>query len=252
MPMKDSQKDDAWLHSVVSSNPIHIAPATKNIITCPVRLRFLNVDKPTKAQDAPPDAKASYNLALLFPPNANDMIKATLAPWWLERIKQEFPTNIGADGVPFGLQNPFHDQREKQQFTGMTPGAIYLSSVGSQFKPQIVDTANNPIIDPSRIYEGVWAIVALNMFKYKNKKSGVSFGLAQNIMLFADDTSLGMAGAAPKDDFAGVNIDNAYNPAAAFGNTAPTAPAAAAPMSILPPSTPVVPAAPSIAGLGFD
>ena len=90
----------------------------------------------------------------------------------------------------------------------------------------------------------MWAILALNVYPYKNKISGVNFGLQQNIMIFADDEKTGgRAASNPKDDFDGVQIDQAYNPAAGFGNT----PAAAPPGSIMPPAQVVYqpPAAPA-------
>lgn len=253
MPMKDSRMTDDWIASVVNSNPIHIADKTKNIITCPVRLAYANLVKPAKPMDgAGPDAKPSYNTALLFPALATPIISSVMVPMWLEMVRREFPTNIGADGNPLGLYNPFRDQSEKQNQNGFTAGCIFLSSVGTHFKPQIVDSAMNPIVDENRIYSGVWAIVAISMFVFgkspSRPKKGVTFGL-QTVMLFADDTNVGGQGGDPKSDFAGIKIDNAFQPAAAFGNTPAAAPQIA-PQSILPVAQPVsagVPAAPPLA-----
>lgn len=243
MPMKDSRMTDEWIAAVIRSNPIKIAEKTGNIITCPVRLNFTSLWSASKSQDASADKAATYNTVIMFPPGANEMITSTIVPPYIAALRQAFPNNFGADGQPFGLHSPFRDQKEKQQYPGYTPGCLFISA-GTQFKPQIVDPSFNPIVDESRVYDGVWAIVALNLYPYGIKpvrpKKGVSFGL-QSIMIFADDEHIKPGGKAapPQDDFAGINIDNAYNPTAAFGNTPTAAPSYAAPASILPPATPV-------------
>jgi hypothetical protein len=255
MPLNHSRMTDEWIASVVRANPIRIAEKTGNIITCPVRLQWVWLTKPNISDDESGQAKKpSYEACLCFPPGAEAGIENILKPMHLAEERKHFPRNFAPDGTSFGLKSPFRDQKERmrnrkgEEVMGFTPGYICLTAK-SQIKPQIVDTTGNElpkvtdketgdmIYDPKRVYSGVWAIVALNLYKYSNKLIGVNFGL-QNVMIFADDTRCaGSGGAPPKDDFAGVNIDHAYNPSAAFGNT-PAAPPATAP-SILPPSQPV-------------
>ena len=250
MPMMHSRMTDEWLAAVVRGNPIRIAEKTGNIITCPVRLQYVNVFKPAGAQEGDsPDKKPSYNVVACFPPGVEAGIQNIMQAAIHAEERKSFPNNFGPDGRSFGLKSPFRDQREKsrtregKEVKGFTPGLMCITA-STLVKPSVIDVAWNPIVDESRLYAGVWAILALNVYPYKNKISGVNFGLQQNIMIFADDEKTGgRAASNPKDDFDGVQIDQAYNPAAAFGNT----PSAAPPSSIMPPAQVVYqpPAAPA-------
>lgn len=250
MPMNHSQMPDAWLQAATRANPIRIAEKTGNIITCPVRLFFVNLLEPAKPMEGDTgaaDKKPTYNVVAGLPPYVEQGIQTVIRALIYQKERAHFPNNFGPDGRSFGLHDPLRDQREKmrtrqgKENMGFTAGLLCLTA-STLIKPQVTDTAGNPIIDPSRVYPGVWALLALSLFEYGLKparpKIGVSFGL-QNVMLFADDTRCGGTGSNPADDFAGVNIDQAYNPAAAFGNT-PAAPAAyQPPAQILPPPQPV-------------
>lgn len=238
MPMKDSQMTDDWLARVIAANPITVLPSGY-IRTCPVRLAFPALFQPFKSKNGDePGKKPSYGAALLFPPGVEQQIQAVFYAKWFADCQRTFPKSFGADGQPFGLHWPFHPQAEKQNQAGYTPGLYYLDS-SSQFKPPVVDTANNPIVDESRVYPGVWAFVALNAYTYDNKKRGVGFGI-QSVMLIADDTKLYTAGGDPTKDFAGVTVDAGFNPSAAFGATPAGAPPGfGPPASVMPAAQPV-------------
>jgi Protein of unknown function (DUF2815) len=245
MPMMHSRMTDEWLAAVVRGNPIRIAEKTGNIITCPVRLQYVNLFKPAKPQKGDsPDKKPSYNTVCCLPPGVEAGINNIMRAAVYAEERKSFPNNFGPDGRSFGLHDPLRGQHEKmrtqegKEVKGFTPGLLCFTA-GTQIKPVITDAAFNPIVDESRVYPGVWAIVALNVYPYKNKISGVNFGL-QSIMIFADDEKTGgVGGSNPKDDFDGVQIDQAYNPTAAFGNTPVAPPAYAPPASIMPPAQPV-------------
>ena len=54
-----------------------------------------------------------------------------------------------------------------------------------------VDARLAPIVDPNKVYPGVWAICTIRSFAYdKGVNRGVSFGL-QAVMIVADDTNIG-------------------------------------------------------------
>ncbi len=246
--MRDSRMDPAWIERQVARNPIR-QMEDGMFRTCPVRLAFPNVFKvQSRKRDDSEEVNESYNTTLLFPPGANEQIDTTLWQAWVTICKAKFPKNWGADGAPFGLHWPMHDCKDNQQYTGYTPGLRYVAC-NSRFKPQVVDAAMNPIVDESRVYPGVWAIVKLNLYTYENRKKGAGFGL-QNIMIIGDDTKLAGGGSDPKKDFDGVSVDAAYDTASMFGGPGPVPPAPpppAPPTGYAPPPPP-----PSMAMAGYD
>lgn len=235
MPMKNSVVPDQWIADAIRAVPFH-RQANGNIITCPVRLHFCNIWEAKEGQNDDGTKKMSFNCAVLMPPGADMFIGSVLWPAWLEAAKGAFPDPKywRADGSP-NLHWPLHKCDDKQQYSGYTPGCWYFN-VSSQFKPRITDTALNTILERSRVYDGVWAVLALNLYSYKNKKTGVSFGL-QNVMLAGDDEVLTGGGTDPKEDFANVRLTPNYDPQRAFANPQP---ALSPPMgNIMPPATPV-------------
>lgn len=236
--MRDSRMPADWIARSVAANPIRQLE-NGNYISGPVRLAFINFFEPKKGQSDDGSSKESYQCAALLPPGAEGGINSVLYAAWYHEAKRIFPNNFRPDGQPFGLHWPFHLCDDKQQYAGYTPGLYYVN-LSSQFKPQVVDSAMNPIVDPARVYPGVWAILALNIYSYgvspPRPKKGLSFGL-QNVMLIADDEKLAGGGTDPEQDFAGVQIDARYDVAAAFGGVpgAPPPP----PSSVMPPSMPV-------------
>jgi len=243
MPMRDSKLDDAWIAQALASNPMQIVPASGNIRTCPVRLMFPNIFHPRKGmkRDDGSDGKESFNVALLFPPGAQQQIDSVMWPPAYAMLREKFGSYFTPDGKFTGLHLPFHDQVEKtvgpKPYKGYTPGCQYIS-VSSEFKPSIVDTLGNPIVDESRVYAGVWALVSINPYTYANRLKGVAYGL-NAVMIIQDDERCDGGGAAadPATEFAGVKIDSNYNAAAAFGSAPPaTRPP---PASVMPPAQPV-------------
>lgn len=231
--MRDSRMPDDWIERAVADNPIVkiVDPKTGqwsgNIRTCPVRLSYFNnalIVAHAGNNDNGGKNTPMFEVQMLFPPCATAQIEAVMAPEVLAVEKARFPQNIDpATGRSFGLHSPFRDQGEKRQYGGYTPGAIVITAK-TQYKPQIVDSAGNPIVDESRAYPGVWALVSVNLFHYgispPRPKKGVSFGL-QAVMLIADDNKLGGGAVDAKTQFVGVKIDAKFDPAGAFGASRP-------------------------------
>ena len=222
--MKDSNIDDGWLRDMMAKNPPGLS-SKGDVLTGPVRLSFPNlfqVGKPQRNADGTEGAEGKYGAALLFPPGT-DM--AVFNKAWGDAAKAAFPKNWGPDGKPVGLHHPFHRQDEKafgaKPLVGYTPGALFVS-VSSRYKPPVVDMNRMPVTDEHRVYPGVWAIVALNVYSYKNLKTGVGFGI-QTVMLIADDQKLGGVGANPESAFENVTITANANVAAKFDEIRRTA-----------------------------
>lgn len=223
--MRDSIVGDQWIYKVCQEVPAKRVLDDKgnwngNILTGPVRLAFTDAiweKKPQMKSD--PNSKLKHSCTVLFPPYTDFSV------FWDEfnRIASaEFPNHL-ANGQWVGLDIPIFNQGMKANYTGYTPGCMAMN-VSSDYKPSIVDVRGNPVVDPSKVYPGVWAIVAVNSYASGKgfPKKGPRFGLS-SIMLIADDTRLDTGNAPdPKVLYQGVNITPpAIQPAASFGTMPP-------------------------------
>lgn len=194
--MRDSIVGDNWIYQTAQAVPIQrvideaTGQLTGDILSGPVRLAF--DDLFTLPQPTPTMQNPKFGATLLFSPYADFTI---LYEEYNAVCAREFPEYYDAHtGQYNGLHSPFRDQREKTKFGGFTPGCIFITST-SKFKPPVIDARFNPIVDPSKVYPGVWAICGINAYAYKDpRKKGVAFGL-QSVMIIGDDTKFG--GGAP-------------------------------------------------------
>ena len=245
MPMRDSKMPDDWIAQAVAANPFKKQQAEGLWCTCPGRLAFTHLWKPNpnnKNDDGTPKDAPQYETTLLLPPGAQEQINAIIWPEVYAMMKAGWPQQFGSDGMPFGLHTPWRDQGEKQQFAGYTKGLPFMRFT-TQYKPQIVDPAGNPIVTEDRVYAGAWAIISFNFFEFGKSpprpKKGISLGL-QGVMLVADDTKLSGGAPDPKVAFAGVQVNARFDPSAAFAGAAPGVPPPP-PGSIMPPPQRVAP-----------
>lgn len=230
--MKNSIVGDQWIAQACQSNPVQPVlddngQPTGNYLTGPVRLVFPAVFEPKRANNNPQN-KEKFSTGILFTPYSNlqplyDAYYALLAKefanYWVPEL-QNYQ----------GVHMPFHDQGEKHQYSGFTPRLQYLT-VTSNYKPSVVDMRMNPIVDQTKVYAGVWAIVSVNTYPYGKSppqpKKGVGFGL-QSVMIVGDDSRLDGGAPDPRQQFKGVQVrPPAVQPAAGFGQ--PMQPQAPAP-----------------------
>lgn len=203
--MRNSIVGDDWIRQTAKSVPIqriinpNTGQPTDDFLTGPVRLSFENIFVPQK-NDGGNDV---YGATLLFTPFADF---TPLNDEYNRIAMSKFPENFNnQNGQFYGLHSPFHYQDEKaMKYGGYTPGLVYFTA-SSTFKPSVVDIRLNPIVDPSKVYAGVWAIGTVRGYDYSNKKKGVGFGL-QSLMIIGDDTKLGGEGPDPRTLYAGINI----------------------------------------------
>lgn len=237
--MRDSKIGDAWIAECMRLNPISrcIDPKTGqpngNILTGPVRLSFcdplFDPQKP-RGREGDPSAKGKYSTTAIYPPGTDFTI---MYEEYYKALAATFPEYYNATtGQYHGLDNPFHDGASKPNYSGFTPGCIYMAH-SSNYQPQIVDVNMNPVTDRSRVHAGVWAILAVNAYTYGKSppqpRKGMSFGL-QQVMIIADDTNLAGGQPDPRTTFNGVNV----KPPAVMPNTA----FGAAPGAAMPPPRP--------------
>lgn len=208
--VRDSIVGDAWIQQTAAAVPIQrvvdaaTGQLTGDILTGPVRIAFDNLF--TLPQATAQNQNPKYGAMLLFTPYADFSI---LYEEYYAECAVSFREYYDAQSQSYnGLHSPFRDQREKTKFGGFTPGCIFINCT-SKFKPPVIDVRGNPIVDPSKVYPGVWAICSINRYPYgKNPpqpKKGVGFGL-QSVMIIGDDTKFGGGAPDPTKTFAGVNV----------------------------------------------
>lgn len=264
--MKNSRVGDTWIQEMCKLNPVQRVLDEKtglpngSILTGPVRLAFTDAVMEAKpAMRSDPTSKLKHSVTLMFPPYTDFGI------FWEEYYKiaaQEFAAYYNAAASQYyGIDNPFFDGGTKaNKYEGFTPGCLCLNTA-SKFRPPVVDPRNNPVIDPNKLYPGVWAIAALNSYASgkTQPKKGPRFGL-QTLMLVGDDTNIG-GGAAPdpRTQFKGVNVKpptvapgqafaQGVPPGAVPGGYAPGAPSVGA---YYPPGGHASPMMPGIAPGGY-
>lgn len=203
--MRDSIVGDQWIYQTAQSVPIQrvIDPKTGlptgDILTGPVRLAFDNLfELPAKTDDVD---NPKFGAALLFSPWADF---AVMYEEYYKKCAEKFASYYDAQsGQYHGLYSPFRQQAEKIKFGGFTPGLVFMTCT-SKFKPPVVDIRQNPIVDRSKVYPGVWAICAVSPYSFDDKrKKGVAFGL-QSVMIIGDDTKFGGKAPDTKTTFGGV------------------------------------------------
>lgn len=201
--MRDSIVGDEWIKRTAEQVPVQrvvdtaTGQNTGDILTGPVRLSFETLF--TLPQATEKNQNPKYGAALLFTPFADFSI---FYEEYYNVCAREFADHYdAATGQYYGLHSPFRDQAEKVKFGGYTPGLVFMTCT-SKFKPPVVDVRQNPIVDQSKVYAGVWALCAVSPYVFKDpRKKGVGFGL-QSVMIIGDDTPLGGGPADPNKTFA--------------------------------------------------
>ena len=208
--MEDTNMTAEWIKRAWEKNPC-AKLSNGDVRTGPVRLSFPQLFKPGKDRIINGvTVPGKYGAVLLFPSGADlsvlraEATKVALGKW---------PT-AGQPGGP-KLFNPIRDQDidgkgqpgEADRYAGYVKGNMRIGANANQ-RVQVVDRNLAPVVDETKAYPGVWAIVTLGCFTFEQQgNKGPTFGL-QNVMLVADDTNIGGTAAAnPREAFAGVSIE---------------------------------------------
>lgn len=268
---KNSRVGDDWIRQVYSMCPPQMAKDAQgnqngNVLTGPVRLAFTDgvfkkVPKMHGEQPAADGSNMTFGCTILFP-QCTDM--SVFWQIYCDIANREFPGSYNPNATPWpfpSLIPPWRDQGEKN-FDGFMPGNKFMN-VKSLYKPTVLDTAYNPIVNEDLIYSGVWAIVALQPFAggKNTPKKGPMWGL-QSIVKIGDDDNLGAGAPDPRSLYGGVNLGGLAPPvggvAAAFAGMpqggAPAMPGAQATAQVMGAGygQPNAPAMPGVAPGGFN
>ena len=196
------------------------------VLTGKVRASYCHLVHPRASTTRPTDPP-KYSVTLLIP-------KADAA------TKAQIDAAISAaitDGVsrrwngsrPAQPATPIHDGdglKENGERFGPECAGCWVITASDTRKPDVVDTALNPIIDEPSIYSGMYIRATIRFFAYNSPtKKGIGCGLG-NVQKLEDGEALGAKPASATDDF----------------GSAPAAPVA--PAYPQPPAAPTYPAAP--------
>jgi len=225
----NSNVGDSWVRQACQQNPTRMSATHEGMIeTGPVRLAFCDTLFEPKAPQNQPMAQPKYSCCALYTPFTDmNVFYAEYYRVCGEMFREYFNPHINGYS---GLENPFHDCATKaHKFEGFTPGLTYINHA-TRFKIPIVDNQMNPIIDKSKVYPGVWAILLVNAYGYGKSppqpKKGVSFGL-QAVLIMGDDMNLSGGGVDPRQVFANVKVQPpTINPGALGGLALPGQPGA--------------------------
>lgn len=215
-----------WITRVWNDNPPRRAE-NGNIIFL-ARTAFCNVlERPKPGADG---KERAYGSVLLIPDldliGGQGALKLFLDAQ-MALIGEKMPGALKNQDLADKLHKPLKKQGtyvntksdDGDLYEGFVPGRFCISANSSQSKPPVVDQNMAPLIDKADVYSGMWVLAAVKEGWIKTKENpGPTFYL-QSLMKVADDNSLGGVGqSSPSSDFAGVKIDAAVNPAAAFGS----------------------------------
>jgi hypothetical protein len=161
----------------------------------PVRVTFPALFTPEQTENG-----EKYRMTLLIDKatKSGQEIVARLKALAKAAVEETWPS---AEKRPRKLIGPIRDADDPDACEdGVAPGekwtgyaGHWFCSVGTKFKPPVYNQKCELVIDPDKVYGGVWMMVNLDAYTYENKKSGVAFGL-QAAQIHHDDERFGGGG----------------------------------------------------------
>lgn len=177
-------------------------PATTNLITPPFRASFVHLVKPRAAAEGAPE---KYSLMVVLP--ESDPKTAPFLADLQARCDAVAKEKFGGK-LPKKMRLPFRDGDEEDNRPEWAGCVVFPASASLEFKPQIVDTDLQEIIDPAELYSGAWYRVSLRPYAWEHPTGGkgVSIGLV-NVQKVRDDDPFS-GGVKAADEFAGAWSDD--------------------------------------------
>lgn len=157
--------------------------ASTKVVTGKVRFSYEHVFKPQAASEG---AEPKYSVCLLIPKTDRqtvDEIEAAIAA-----AKRAGASQWGGK-IPAGLKLPLRDgdeeRPERPEYRGM-----YFINASSKQKPNVVNSVNQPILEPTEFYSGCYGRVSINFYPFNMAGNrGVGAGL-NNVQKLSDGESL--------------------------------------------------------------
>jgi hypothetical protein len=179
------------------------------LVTGKVRLSFPHLFEPTRIAGGDDNQEPKYSVMVLVPKSDKATCDAIRAA---EAEAAEIGKNTKFEGkVPANLASIVKDGDEDGSAEDYPEraGCLYMTvSSSAKYKPGVVDSQVQQILDQSEVYSGVYAKVSMTAFPYKfGNKKGVSFGL-NNVQILGGGESLG-GGKRATEEFEAVSPDEA-------------------------------------------
>jgi hypothetical protein len=174
------------------------------VVTGEVRLSYVNLLKPRENSFG---GDPKYSVTILLP--KSDFATKQRIDAAIEAAKQLGKAKWNGV-IPPMVAIPIHDGDGVKPSDGTPFGEeckghwVFSASTSADQPPKIVDANLNPIIDPTEVYSGMYARIALNFGAYAVQgKKGVGCYLSTNVQKTRDGEPLGSSAPAAADDFGG-------------------------------------------------
>lgn len=198
-----------------------------NVTTGEVRLSYVHLFKPHAAV---PGQEEKFSATILVP-KSDTATKARIDAA-IEAAKQKGIANKWNGQCPPIVPIPVYDGDGTRPSDGMPFGPeckghwVFTASCKADYPPEVVDRNQNPIINQSEIYSGVYAYVNVEFFPYLfgGAKKGIGCSLGP-VMKVRDGEPLG--GSAPTAAQAFGSFSGPQAAAPAHGAAQPATPGAA-------------------------
>jgi len=185
--------------------------------TVPAIIAFPSLFTKTAAKgtNSPP----KYNTALII---TGETFETIVKPQFDWLVAQAFSND---ESQQFGFRPGFLpcSQKAKTYPAELTQG-MYYGNAKSDYQPDVIDQARQPIIEPNLIRDGAKIWANINLWAFANSGNiGVSLGL--NMIMFGEEgPALNASGGMSVDEaFAGIAVSTSVQPSSAPpSSTAPT------------------------------
>ena len=175
------------------------------IVTDEVRFSFISLLKPRENQYG---GDPKYSVTILLP--KSDAATKQRLDAAIEAANQKGKSEKWNGVIPPAVATPIHDGDGVKPSDGMPFGEeckgnwVFTASTGLDYPPKIVDLNNNPVIDATEVYSGMYGRIALNFNPYAFAgKKGVGCYISTNVQKTRDGEPLGGSAPAADQDFGG-------------------------------------------------
>lgn len=169
------------------------------LITPEFRGSFVHILQPHAPKAAPGEAQQKPRYQITIPLPKGDK-------FWPQVEKLVTDTAVAKWGkIPPKLKNPIKDgdAEDREEFKGKL-----TIQATSNNKPDIVDKALSPIMDPNEIYSGAWYRASIRAYAWEHPTGGKGVSIAlDNVMKIRDDEAFSGRSSAG-DDFADIAADD--------------------------------------------